>query len=493
MSRALMPAPTPIALLAPLVLALAGCATSADVQAPRLDRPQLAVSAQSSLIASSGSLTDAPVPSQWWSLFADPTLSELQRQALESNLDVQTAAARIEESRAQLGIVRSARLPQIQAQASYSRGALSENSPMVALGAPTDPSDTWAAGFQASWELDLWGYHKRRAESASASLEATGFGLEAARTAVAAEVSRTYLLLRGVQAREAITERNHDIAQKLVQLTESRRANGIASRYETAAAHAAMLEVEAGQTQLAQQRAVLMNALALLVAKSPRELNEQLAHGQLPAMPTRLAVGIPSEVARNRADILQADAKLRAAVADIGAAKADFYPRISLTGSLGVQAFDESDLGDWGSRQFSVGPTLHLPIFQGGRLKSNLALTEARHQLAGIAYKKTVLKAWHEVDDALTNYTSELTRNQQLEQAQANNQIALDVARRAYQEGRADMTTVLMAQRTLLASDSSLVESKTSSALAVVAIYRALGGGWSDQVVAAVGAGGERS
>jgi outer membrane protein TolC len=199
-------------------------------------------------------------------------------------------------------------------------------------------------------------------------------------------------------------------------------------------------------------------------------------------MPQRLPIGVPSELARNRPDILQADAQLRAAVSDIGAAEADFYPRVSLTGNIGLTGTSLSDLGNWGSRLFSVGPSLYLPIFQGGRLKSNLALTEARQRLAGIAYQQTVLRAWHEVDDALSAYTTELKRHEQLELALAQNQTALDVAQRAYQQGTADFTTVLVSRRSLLSSQAELNDSATASALSVVALYRALGGGWSPEL-----------
>lgn len=256
----------------------------------------------------------------------------------------------------------------------------------------------------------------------------------------------------------------------------------MATRHDAAAARADLAGIEARLTQLQQQRDALLNALALLLGAPPRALEARIEHARLPPMPERLPVGVPSELARQRPDILQAEARLRAAVADIGAAKADFYPRVSLTGSIGVQAFDFSDLGSWDSRRFSLGPTLYLPIFQGGRLERNLALSEARHRLAGIAYQQTVLRAWHEVDDALNAYAAELRRHAQLREALTQNQIALEVARRAYQEGAADFTAVLIARRSLLASQAELTDCATASALSVVALYRALGGGWSPEL-----------
>lgn len=457
---------------------LAGCAVAPSVELPLLPSPQAALKSREAYLALHSALTETPVPSQWWSLFDDPTLVVLEEEASAANLDLQAAATRVDESRARLGFASAARQPQLAANAGYSRAANSEKSPIVQLGAPTTPFDTWAMGVQASWELDLWGHLRQVRNAAQANLEAAGFGREAVQVSVAAEVARTYLLLRGVQSKLSVLEQNWQIAADLVRMAESRRRNGVASRFDEASARAELAAIDGRLTQQRQDSDALKNALALLLGKPPRELDEQLANAPLPAMPQQLPVGVPSEVARQRPDILQAEANLRAAVSDMGAAQADFYPRISLSGGLGVQAFDLSELGSWGSRQFSVGPTLYLPIFDGGRLKSQMALTEARHRSAALAYQQKVLQAWHEVDDALGAYAGQLKRHEQLQQAAGQSQTALDVARRAYQQGAADFTTVLVANRSLLSSQAELNDCATASALSVVALYRALGGGW---------------
>ena len=351
-----------------LVLALAGCVTAPDVREPFLTSPDAALRARAAFVANETALVDAPAPSEWWQLFGDATLTALQAEAAASNLDLLAATARIEESRAQLGFANAARRPQLSADASYARSALSENSPMAALGAPTSATDNWLMGLQAGWELDLWGHLRHLSDSAEARLQASAYGMGAVKVSVAGDMARTYLLLRGIQAQQTIVEENRRIAENLVHLTESRQRNGVATRYDAAAARADLAGIEARLLQLAQQRDALMNALALLLGQPPRELDARLGSADLPSMPARLSVGVPSELARQRPDILQAEARLRAAVADIGAAKADFYPRISLTGNIGVQAFDFTDLGSWDSRRFLVGPTLYLPIFQGGRV-----------------------------------------------------------------------------------------------------------------------------
>lgn len=434
---------------------------------------------RAAIVANEPALTEQPAPSQWWQLFSDATLTALQADAAASNLELQVAVTRIEESRAQLGLVDAERWPQLSAGAGYSRTALSEHSPLALLGAPSSPSSIWLVGLQASWELDLRGRLRHLSESAEARLEASGYGMEAVRVSVAGDVAHTYLLLRGVQTQMTIAEANRQIAENLVRLAESRQRNGVATRYDAAAARADVAGIEARLSQLQQHSDSLKNALALLLGRPPRELDARLAKAELPAMPQRLPIGIPSELARSRPDILQAEARLRAAVADIGAAEADFYPRISLIGGVGLQAFELSDLGSWSSRWFSVGPTLYLPIFQGGRLTSNLALSEARHRNAGITYQQTVLRAWHEVDDALNAYAIELKRHAQLQLAVAQNHTALDVAQRSYQQGTVDFTSVLVARRSLLTSQAELANCATASALSVVALYRSLGGGWS--------------
>ncbi|MBJ2154598.1 TolC family protein [Variovorax sp. IB41] len=473
-----------------LALSLAGCLSAPDVRLPSLDSHDAALRARAAAMAKEPALTEETMPSEWWQLLGDPTLSALQAEAAGASLDLQVAAARIDESRAQLGLADAARRPQVSADAAYTRSALSDYAPFALLGAPTHPTSSWTLGLQAGWELDLWGRLRQQSESAEARLMASAYGMEAVRVSVAGDIARTYLLLRGVQAQMAIVQENRQIAGNLVRLAESRERHGVATRFDAASARADAAGIEARLSQLQQQRDALMNALALLLGQAPRELDARLASAALPAMPRRLPIGVPSELARRRPDILQAEARLRAAVADIGAAEADFYPRVSLTGSFGFQALDLSDLGSWDSRRFSIGPALHLPIFQGGRLRSNLALSETRHRIAGIAYRQAVLRAWHEVDDALTAYSTELKRHAQLQLALTQNRTALDVAQRAYEQGTADFTAVLVAQRSLLASQAELANCATASALSVVSLYRALGGGWSPALHTATLAGG---
>jgi outer membrane protein TolC len=222
---------------------------------------------------------------------------------------------------------------------------------------------------------------------------------------------------------------------------------------------------------LEQRRAALMNALAMLLAQPPHALDERLSGADdIPRLPAQVPVGLPSQLAHRRPDILRSEAQLHAATAAIGVAKADFYPSISLTGSFGFQALKFSEVGNWSSRQFAVGPVLHLPIFEGGRLTGNLALTEARQQEAAIMYQGTVLSAWHEVDNAMTAYRTVQQRAELLDVAVSENRQALKNA-----------------EQRLLDSENAASRSRTDMALAMVSLYKALGGGWQPVSTAQAG------
>lgn len=457
---------------------LAGCAAGPDfakpasglreaVLAPRPDYPAAAPA------------SNAAVPSRWWLLFDDPMLAELQARAQEGNLDLQMAVERIGQSRAQLGIASSQLLPTVDAGAGYMREALSEHGHLVALGAPSSPTNFWQLAFDASWEVDLWGRARRVHEGAVAALEATVYDREAALVALSAEVGRTYLQLRGTQAQLGIARQNQAIAERTLGLTESRQRNGAATAFETASARAQLATIRGAIPKLAEQRNILLNALALLLGEKPRALDVKLGEARpLPSAPVSAPLGLPSELARRRPDILRAEAQLHAATAAIGVAKADFYPRIGLKGRFGLEAFDSGDLASWDSRFFSVGPTVYLPIFEGGRLKQRLALSEAGQKMSALAYRETVLRAWHEVDDALDAWAARQQQHAELLVSYEQNRQALHAAERGYQEGAADYLAVLTAQRNLLASQTSLNDSATGVALALVNLYKSLGGGW---------------
>jgi len=237
--------------------------------------------------------------------------------------------------------------------------------------------------------------------------------------------------------------------------------------------------IESQLPALQQRQAQLINALSLLMGEPPQALHAELAaDAPVPQTPSQVAIGLPSQLAERRPDIRQAEARLHAATASIGVAKGNFYPRITLSGNFGSQAMQLSDFGSWGSRQFGIGPQFSLPLFDGGRLRGVLHLREAQQQEAAVAYQQTVLRAWHEIDDQLTRYNSSQLRRDSLAEAVRQNQIALRTAQQQYVEGVVDFVNVLTVQGALLATQEQLVESSTGVSLAMVGLYKALGGGW---------------
>jgi NodT family efflux transporter outer membrane factor (OMF) lipoprotein len=236
---------------------------------------------------------------------------------------------------------------------------------------------------------------------------------------------------------------------------------------------------------------VLINALSFLVGRQPGALNAELSPSKaIPAGPANVPIGLPSELAQRRPDIRRAEADLHAATAAIGIAKADFYPRISLSGNTGFQAMQLSNLGSWGSHTFAFGPSLSVPIFEGGRLQGQLQLRESGEREAGIAYQRTVLAAWHEVDNALSGYQADQRRHQSLELAVTESQRALASAQQQYAQGSVDFLNVLTVQNALLANQAALVQSTADVSLTLVTLYQALGGGWQQPAQAALGGDG---
>lgn len=485
---------------------LGACAVGPDFEAPSMTPPaQLLATPVATDISG---FSNAPVESDWWALFNDPLLSSLEARVAAQNLELQAAEARVGQSRARLRVVGADAYPTFSANGSELRERASPNgilkltgtsgavSATAANGADpfgtsalkgemgSPPYSLWQYGIDASWEIDIWGKVRRAKESAKATSDAAVFDREAVRVLVSAEVARTYLALRGVQAMLAIARKNQDIAQTSLRLATRRQEQGVATSYDPASAGAQLSTVTASIPELERQRAELMNALALLLGEAPHALDDELGgDAGIPAPPAIVPLGLPSDLARRRPDILRVEAELHAATAAIGVAKANFYPSVSLTGSFGFQALKFTEAGDWSARQFAIGPVLHLPIFEGGRLMGTLALTKARQQEAAIRYRQTVLASWHEVDDAMTAYRAEQARDMQLGAAVESNRIAFRTAQQRYAQGATTFLSVLIAQRDLLASENALARSRTDVSISMVKLYKVLGGGWSPGVI----------
>lgn len=458
---------------AALCLAMAAC-----TMGPDFVRPQAALPAQwqGEAVAAIPIDDDAA----WWAGFNDPLLGELAQQVLQANLDLQLAANRVQQSRAARGISAADRLPSVAASASGVRARNSE----VGLSDPSgnagrEDYGLFQAGIGLSWELDLWGRVRRQLEAADARVQMAEEDEHAVRIALLAETARAYLQLRATAQLLAITEDNLGIARDIQRLTEARQRQGVASSLQVSSATAQVASLQARIAPLQHRQSQLRNALAFLLAKPPQALDAQLqdVRADWPALPA-VAVGLPSELAERRPDIRRAEAALHAATANIGVAKASFLPRITLNGDAGFQARQLDELDGWDAHRFSIGPSISLPIFQGGRLKANLALSRLQQQQSALQFQRTVLQAWHEVDDAIDGYAAEQQRTTQLRVAVDQSDIALGAARRQYQAGVVDMLDVLSTQRIALNNQAALANSQATAAIARVELYRALGGGW---------------
>ncbi|MGE8235283.1 MAG: efflux transporter outer membrane subunit [Stenotrophomonas indicatrix] len=458
---------------AALCTALTACTLGPDFVRPQADLP---TQWQGEAVASAALDDDA----SWWSGFDDPLLGQLATQVLQANLDLQLAANRVQQSRAARGVTAADRLPSVGATASGVRARNSE----VGLNDPSgnggrDDYGLFQAGIGMSWELDLWGRVRRQVEAADARVQMAEEDAHAVRIALLAETARDYLQLRATRQLLAITEDNLSIAHDIKRLTEARQRQGVASTLQVSSAAAQVASLQARIAPLRHRESQLCNALAFLLAQPPQALDAQLqsARRDWPALPT-MAVGVPSELAERRPDVRRAEAALHAATAGIGMAKASFLPRITLNGDAGFQARQLDDLDGWNAHRFSIGPSISLPIFQGGRLKANLALSRLQQQQAALQFRRTVLQAWHEVDDAIDGYAAEQQRAAQLHVAVDESETALGAARRQYQAGVVDMLDVLSTQRIALDNQAALANSQATTAIARVELYRALGGGW---------------
>jgi NodT family efflux transporter outer membrane factor (OMF) lipoprotein len=452
-----------------LAASLAACSVGPDFV-----KPQAALPTQWN--ASQGT----PVDRQWWQQLGDPQLTALVERAARANLDVRTASNRLEQSRIGRQVSGAEQLPGVSAQGAYQRERNSE----VGLNDPSKlegkaPFELWSSAVDASWEVDLWGHVRRTLEAADAEVALTQAERDGVLLSVTAQTASDYVRLRGVQARLAVARQNLDIARQNQQLTQQRFDNGVTTRLDTANAGAAVATLEAILPPLEAEQARLINAISFLLGAPPGTLQAELQTPRaIPHPAPDVPMGLPSELAQRRPDIQRAEAALHRATAAIGVAKADFYPRLSLGASFGFQALDGSDFGAWNSRDWSYGPSLYLPIFQGGRLTGTLALREHQQQAAAIDYQRTVLAAWHEVDNAMTDYGAEQRHYTALNRAVVDNQQALDMARQRYKEGAIDFLNVLTVQRALLDTQSALVVSATQATLDRVQLYKALGGGW---------------
>lgn len=431
-------------------------------------------------------LASRPVASEvdvdWWKSFHDGELSSLIDRLAAQNLDLKTAAERVVQGVAQRQIAVSQGLPHIGAQAQDTYNGLSLNGPASLItpapGAPITYG-LFQDGLDSSWELDFFGRVQRAIEAADAATLAAVESRHAVALASLAELAQTYMQLRGTQVRLAIAARNLNLAKDNVMLVEARFGNGVATMLDLAQARAQQATIAATLPPLRSVEAELINAEGFLLGEPPRALEVELhGPGIMPHIPRHVPVGLPGTLIRRRPDVREAEARLHEATAQTGVAVANFYPDVALTGNLNIESLHLSNLLTPSSVAYTIGPSVSLPIFEGGQLRGNLVLHQSEQRAAAIVFQRTVLQAWREVDDALTAYSEAQHRRAQLSQAVAQNKIGLDAARQQYTQGAVDFLNVISTQSQLLQSENDLADSDTQIAMDLVDLYRALGGGW---------------
>ena len=468
--------------LAPTLLALvllAGCTVGPDYVAPQESAP-----AAWSAEADEGLTPDAEVLTEWWTSLDDPLLVALIERAAAANHDLRVATSRVREARAFFSVARSRGLPDVGTAATYTRSGISEEGvglgPVaVNQGLVDREEDFYEVGFDASWELDVFGGVRRSRQAATARAEAAKENRRDVLRTVLAEVARGYVELRGAQRRLEVARDNLRIQQESLELVESKVKTGLARPLELEQARAQLESTRSAIPGFQAQVRAGAHRLGVLIGEQPDALIAELeAARAVPTPPEAVPVGLPSDLLRRRADVRRAERQLAAATADVGVAVADLYPRFLLAGAAGREAGSASDLGSASAGTWFIAPRVTLPVFQGGRIRANIRATEARHEQALARWEQSVLLAIEESETALVLYARERETSRSLAEAVAASRRAVELAEVLYSRGLSDYLVVLDAQRTLNDVEDRLAVSETAVATGLVRIYKALGGGW---------------
>jgi len=412
----------------------------------------------------------------WWTIMNDPQLSKLEELAVNGNLDLKEARARIREARARRGIIKANLFPALDAKASANNYRTSENS------RTGDEENLYSAGFDAGWELDVFGGVRRSIEAADANLQAAHEDLNNVLVSLMAEVAMNYLEARTFQARLTVSEGNIKIQQKTYELNRSRYTAGI---IDDLAVQQSLYNLELTRSKIPTLQTGLeeaKNRLTVLLGEKPGAVHKELAKRKpLPVLPANVAVGIPADTLRNRPDIRRAERRLAARTAMTGVATSDLYPKFRLNGTIGLESISTGNFLTHESRTWSIGPAVSWNIFHAGAIRQNIKVQSALQEQALIQYESAVLKAQEEVENVLVAYAKEQLRRQSLVSATSAAKRANNLAREQFRAGLVDFNNVLDAQRSLLSFQDELARSDGAVMSNLVRLYKALGGGWKVQ------------
>ncbi len=465
-------------------LLLTGCAAGPDYAKPFLEIPDQWIASPTDNKRIQASEKEPAGLAQWWSGFNDPVLSSLISRGIASNLDIATAVQRVRQSRAAASGANSGFWPSLDASASYRKSGTrlpsgSSETPAGATGSVSETRSLYQAGFDASWELDVFGSQRRGAEAAEAELQASQEDLHNALVTLSGDIGMNYINLRGLQEQLRITKENLKIQERSAQITRKRHEAGFASALDTAKAEAQLASTRAQIPSQESDIRKTIYAISLLLGQEPSGLITELEpYKPLPSWPDTIQTGLPSQLLERRPDIRAAEARLHAATARIGAAQADLFPRFFLNGSSGIQAAKLVSWSDSVTRLWSLGPSMSWNIFSGGATRARIEENKAIAEQALIDLRKTILVSLMEVESAWTAFDKEVERSISLSIAQENSHRAVELSEKLYSEGQSDFMTVLDAQRSLYVTEEAYALSRSRTAVHLISLYKALGGGW---------------
>jgi NodT family efflux transporter outer membrane factor (OMF) lipoprotein len=465
-------------ILAVLAIASGGCAVG-----PNYQRPAVSAPAQWSTALAGGETNSAVELAAWWKNFHDRELESLINRAVQSNLDLQIAQSRVREARAQYGIAVAGFLPTVDASGSYARTETSHHQPVLgSIPIPSDvpfENDVYQAGFDAAWEIDVFGGTRRAAQSARAGVDASEFDRRDTLVTLLAEVARDYVDVRGYQRWLAIANENIEAQSNALAITQDRFAKGLTSDLDVQQAGTLLATTRAEIPTLENSLQTSIHRLGVLLGQQPGALLAELSTAApIPAAPPEVPVGLPSELLLRRPDVQRAERQLAAATANIGVAKADLFPKFFLTGTAGFESISASDWFASGSSFWSAGPTVQWRIFDAGRIRANIRVQNARQEQALAGYEQTVLTAFEDVENGLAAYANEQIRRRLLADAVISSRNSLDLANKLYANGLTDFLHVLDAERSLYQAQDELVQSDRTVSTDLVSLYKSLGGGW---------------
>ncbi len=458
-----------------LVLVLPGCAVvGRDYHAPQPDLPAAFPSA-----GDGTSPRTAHPLAAWWTSFGDRHLDDLVERGLTANHDLRLALARLEEARATLGIAEAALGPSIDAQAGVTRSAMSHYGPIPFY---VPPLTLWQAGFDASWEIDLWGAVRRGREAALGELAAESWNAVDVADTVVAEIARAYLALQAAAQRGRLAEELVAATGAARALAERRQQDGLGTVSDVAEAAGAEARAAAQRAPLAAQAARQRYRLAVLLGLDPGALDAELAEPlPLPGVPVELEHGVPADLLRRRPDLRAAERRLASATAQVGVAEADLFPRLSLDGSFGVQSTSTGTLFSTGAAVWSVGPAVRWRLLDWGRVRSGIRAADARVAEAMIAYDAALRRAEEDVATQLDGFAADRRRHEAVQAALGQALVAERAARDLRARGLTGDRQVLAAAQERLAAADLVTGARQALAEDAVALAKALGGGWDPE------------